>query len=93
MESARNDHDACGCDAELLKLLCCPETHQSLTPATQLIVQELNQAIQAGRVKSKNGEEVLEKIEGGLVRADRKVLYPIRHNIPVMLVDESIPLP
>jgi len=93
MESARSEHDACGCDAELLKLLCCPETHQPLTAATESIVQELNQAIQAGRVKSKNGKEVLEKIEGGLVRADGKVLYPIRHNIPVMLVDESIPLP
>ena len=92
MESTRNENDACRCDAELLKLLCCPETHQALTLASQSTVQELNQAIKAGRVKSKSGKEVREKIEGGLVRADGKVLYPIRHNIPVMLVDESIPL-
>ena len=35
---------------------------------------------------------VKEKIDEGLVRADGKYLYPIRHNIPVMLVDEAIPL-
>jgi uncharacterized protein YbaR (Trm112 family) len=27
-----------------------------------------------------------------LIRADGKILYPIRRNIPVMLVDEGIPL-
>jgi uncharacterized protein YbaR (Trm112 family) len=29
---------------------------------------------------------------GGLVRADNKILYPIREDIPVMLIDEGIPL-
>ena len=37
------------------------------------------------------GQLVEEKIEGGLIRADGKFLYPIRHNIPMMLVDEGIP--
>ncbi len=99
MDGAKNEHgskpserDSCGCDADLLKLLCCPETHQALTLATQSAVQELNQAIKTGVIKARNGKEVRESIEGGLVRADGKVLYPIRHNIPIMLVDESIPL-
>jgi uncharacterized protein len=35
---------------------------------------------------------VNEKIDGGLIRADGKFLYPIRRNIPVMLVDEGLPL-
>jgi uncharacterized protein YbaR (Trm112 family) len=34
----------------------------------------------------------MEKLEGGLVRADGKVLYPMRGEIPVMLIDEAIPL-
>ena len=33
-----------------------------------------------------------EKLDAGLLRADGKFLYPVRHNIPVMLVDEAIPL-
>jgi uncharacterized protein YbaR (Trm112 family) len=36
---------------------------------------------------------VTEQIEGGLLRADGKVLYPVRSHIPVMLIDEAIPLP
>ncbi len=34
----------------------------------------------------------MEKIDGGLVREDGKCLYPIRGNIPIMLIDEAIPL-
>jgi uncharacterized protein YbaR (Trm112 family) len=32
------------------------------------------------------------RLEAGLVRADGKVLYPIRDGIPVMLVEEGIAL-
>jgi uncharacterized protein len=27
-----------------------------------------------------------------LIRADRQILYPIREDIPVMLIEEGIPL-
>jgi uncharacterized protein YbaR (Trm112 family) len=80
------------CDPELLKILCCPETHQELKPATSALVQKLNQTFAAGTLQSRNGQAVREKIEGGLIRADGKFLYPIRHNIPILLVDDSIPL-
>jgi uncharacterized protein len=35
---------------------------------------------------------VTELLDGGLVRSDRKILYPIREDIPVMLIEEGIPL-
>jgi uncharacterized protein YbaR (Trm112 family) len=35
---------------------------------------------------------VTEEVKEGLVRADGKVLYPVRDDIPIMLVDEAIPL-
>jgi uncharacterized protein YbaR (Trm112 family) len=79
-------------DAELLNLLCCPETRQALTLAAPSVLEKLNQAIAAGTLQSRNGKPVREKIEGGLIRTDGKFLYPIRYNIPIMLVDESIPL-
>lgn len=91
-ESKPTGQTAPSVDAELLKLLCCPETHQDLTPAAPTILEKLNSAIAAGTLKSRNGKSVSEKIEGGLIRADGKFLYPIRYNIPIMLVDESIPL-
>ena len=48
--------------------------------------------IAAGALTNRAGQPVKEKMDGGLVRADGRFLYPIRHNIPVMLVDEGIPL-
>ena len=80
-------------DAELLKILCCPETHQSLQLAEPALLESVNQKIQAGQVQNRSGKVVTEKCDGGLVRSDRKVLYPIRNNIPIMLISEGIPLP
>jgi len=79
-------------DAELLTILRCPDTRQELRVAETALIERLNQKIQAGGLSNRGGQPVKEKIDGGLVRADRKFLYPIRGNIPVMLVDEAIPL-
>ena len=79
-------------DAELLKIMCCPETHQDLRPAEPTLVNRLNEQIAAGTLKNRGGQPVKEKIDEGLVRADGKLLYPIRRTIPIMLVDEAVPL-
>jgi uncharacterized protein YbaR (Trm112 family) len=79
-------------DKELLEILVCPENHTRLTLAEEDLVAKLNQAIAAGQVQNRGGEQVTEPIDGGLVREDATVLYPIREEIPVMLVDEAIPL-
>ena len=79
-------------DPELLKIMCCPETHQPIAAAEPPLIDKLNQQIAAGQVRNRAGQAVKEKIDGGLVREDRKFLYPIRGNIPVMLIDEAIPL-
>ena len=77
-------------DTELLKILCCPETHQPLTPASAAAVERMNQRIQAGEVRNRGGQMVKDKIEGGLLRQDGAVLYPIRHHLPIMLIDEAL---
>jgi uncharacterized protein YbaR (Trm112 family) len=78
---------------DLLPLLCCPETHQDLRLAEPALLDLLNRQIATGTLKNRAGQTVAELLESGLVRADGKVLYPIRQGIPVMLVDEGIPLP
>jgi len=60
--------------------------------AEPAVVDKLNQQIAVGGLKNRGGQPMQEKIDGGLIRADGKFLYPIRRNIPVMLVDEGIPL-
>lgn len=79
-------------DPELLRLLCCPETHQDLVPADLEFVEKLNAQIGSGTLKDRAGRVVERKLDGALIRADRKFLYPIRQDIPVMLIDEAIPL-
>ena len=76
----------------LLDILCCPETHQTLALAEPSLIQNLNQRIDAGQVRNRSGKVVAERLDGGLVRSDRQVLYPVRQQIPIMLIDESIAL-
>ena len=80
-------------DPELLKILCCPETHQSLALAGTPLVESLNRQIEASQLRNRAGQPVKEKIDGGLVRADGQFLYAIRQDIPTMLIDEAVPLP
>jgi uncharacterized protein YbaR (Trm112 family) len=82
----------CPCDPGLLKVLCCPETRQPLEPAAHALLDNLNGRVDAGLLRKRNGQPVSERLEGGLVRSDRKLLYPIRHNIPIMLMEEGISL-
>jgi uncharacterized protein YbaR (Trm112 family) len=79
-------------DPELLSILCCPEDHQPLKVAEPGLVETLNQQIAAGRLRTRNGQVVKERIDGGLVRADGKYLYLVRQDIPILLIDEAIPL-
>ena len=79
-------------DPELLKILCCPETHQDLKVADQPLLDKLNEQISSGSLKCRSGKQVTDKLDSGLLRADGKFLYPVRGDIPVMLIDEAIPL-
>ena len=79
-------------DPGLLKILCCPETHQPVIEADNTLVADLNNRIVSGSVKNRAGKSVSDKIDGGLLRQDRQVLYPIRNRIPIMLVEEAISL-
>ena len=79
-------------DEKLLEILCCPETHQPLSRAGAELVDELNQRIQAGTLVDRIDEKITEPINGGLIREDGNILFPIRQGIPVMLVEQGIPL-
>ena len=75
-----------------LTILCCPETHQELRPAQPALVEKVNQHIAAGRLRNRSGQPVTEKIDGGYVRQDGTLLYPIREDVPLLLPDEALPL-
>ncbi|CAI4030103.1 hypothetical protein DNFV4_00527 [Nitrospira tepida] len=79
-------------DKDLLAILCCPETKQAVHLADEPLIERLNDQVARGELRNKAGQPVKEKLDGGLIRADRKILYPVRDDIPVMLIDEGIPL-
>jgi uncharacterized protein YbaR (Trm112 family) len=79
-------------DPGLLQILCCPETHQPIAEADAALLSEVNERIERSALKNRAGQILSEKLEGGLLRQDRQVLYPIRNRIPVLLIDEAIPL-
>ena len=79
-------------DQGLLAILCCPETKQEVGLAPDELVAKLNGDIERGQLRNRAQQPINEKIDGGLLRADKKILYPVRDNIPVMLIDEGIPL-
>ena len=77
---------------ELLTILCCPETKQSLSVADSSLLNKINQRIERGDLKTRGGSKVTQKIDSGLIRADKQYLYPVRQKIPAMLIAEGIPL-
>jgi uncharacterized protein YbaR (Trm112 family) len=79
-------------DKDLLAILCCPETKQPVALADAVLVDKLNEAVTRGSLKNNGKKAVSEQMDGGLIRADQKILYPIRGGIPVMLIEEGIPL-
>lgn len=78
-------------DPELLKILVCPENKTPVTSVGEDVTAKINAAIASGSLKNRAGEAVEEKIDGGLLREDNAYLYPIRDDIPIMLIDEGIP--
>ncbi|MGD0516601.1 MAG: Trm112 family protein [Thermoguttaceae bacterium] len=77
---------------KLLEIIVCPVSHQPLRIAEEQLIDRLNQAISAGRVKDRAGRPLTAPIQQGLIRQDGQVMYPIRDNIPVLLTDEGIPM-
>ncbi len=80
-------------DPVLVKILRCPATFQEVTVADSSLVEELNWQIADQSLRNLAGKAVAEPMDGGLIRADRQILFPVWQDVPVMIVAEAIPLP
>lgn len=79
-------------DEQLLEILVCPENKTPVTLADDTLMQRVNAVISAGTLKNRAGETIDTNADGGLVREDGTYLYLIRDDIPIMLIDEAVPL-
>jgi uncharacterized protein YbaR (Trm112 family) len=77
---------------DLLEILACPEDKTPVRLMEAAPLAALNERIKKGAVKTRGGQPVTEALEAALVRDDGKYAYPVREDIPIMLIDEAIPL-
>ena len=77
-------------DKRLLDILCCPVTKSPVKPLSRAQLEALNRAISGGGVRTIANVAVSTPLQAGLITADRKVIYRIEDEIPIMLADESI---
>lgn len=79
-------------DPELLDILVCPETRTPVRIADADLIGTLNRAIEGGGVRNRRGDVLKDPLQTGLVREDGTLLYPVREGIPIMLIDEAVPI-
>ena len=79
-------------DPEFVKILVCPDNRTPVRVASDQEVTILNQKIEEGILQNIGGRKVKDKLDGGLIRVAGDRLYPVRKNIPIMLVEEAIQL-
>ena len=79
-------------DSEFVKILVCPDNRTPVRIASEQEITNLNQKIEEGSLQNIGGRKVNYKLDGGLIREAGDRLYPVRKNIPVMLVEEAIKL-
>ena len=77
-------------DKRLLDLLVCPVSKAPLRPLSTGELAAVNRAIVAGEVATVTGTAVTAPLAAGLITRDRRVIYPVVDDIPVMLSDASI---
>ena len=77
-------------DKRLLDILCDPVTKTPVRPLRRDELDALNRAVAAGNLDTVAGRKVASPLSSGLITTDRKVVYRIEDDIPVMLADEGI---
>ncbi|KAA3617892.1 MAG: Trm112 family protein [Calditrichaeota bacterium] len=79
-------------DKKLLDILCCPKTKVDVVELDQNEVSEINGQIEAGSLKYVEGKKVEKPLQEGLITKDKKTVYRIDDDIPIMLIEMGIPM-
>lgn len=77
-------------DKRLLDILCDPVSKTPVRLLRRDELDALNRAIEDGQVDSVAGQKITAALSAGLITTDRKVIYRIEDDIPVMLAEEGI---
>lgn len=77
--------------ADLLEILCCPDTKVALKVLGEDRISAINKEIATGKVKFKDGKKVDKPLSEALITTDEKTIYRVDDEIPIMLVEMGIP--
>lgn len=77
-------------DAEMLAMLRCPRDGKQLQLADASLVEQLNASIERGALHDRLGHPVSQALDGALLTAGGKFVYPIRAGIASLIADEAI---
>lgn len=77
-------------DGKLLEILCCPVSKTPLIRLSAERLKRLNQAIEKGEVQYVRGDAVDSPLREALITEDRKVIYPVVDDIPMLLEEKGI---
>lgn len=77
-------------DRKLLDILVCPTTRQPLALLDATGLEVLNRAIGAGRVLRSDGSPQREPLHAALVTRDRKTVYRIEDDIPMLCAEDAL---
>ena len=77
-------------DKKLLEILCCPETKKPVLELDAARLEQLNNAVAAGSLTNKGGEQVTEPVPEALITEDGRTIYEVRDGIPIMLIEKGI---
>ena len=79
-------------DGAFLSLLRCPRTGEELRVAGAEELAGYNRSITDGKLINVAGRKPEQAMEGALVTEGGQWLYPVLEGIPVLLVEEAVPL-
>ena len=77
-------------EGKLLEILCCPVSKSPLNVLGSEKLDKLNAAISSGEALFIGGEKVEDTLQEALITADKKVVYPVQDDIPVLLEEKGI---
>lgn len=75
---------------EILAILACPESRQSLRYLEKEPLMVLNEKILLGGISTVGGKSIERSIDSALVREDGKRVYRVEEGIPILLINEGI---
>ncbi|MEZ5962729.1 MAG: Trm112 family protein [Planctomycetota bacterium] len=79
-------------DPDFLQILRCPKTRKPLRMASATELRDLNQKIADKRLADASGRTREQPVTEGLVPEGESVLYPVEDGIPILLIDDALPL-